>query len=114
MKTYDYLLEEFVVWGLTLDEFKYQFVNMQLNDIVRVNTGKIKPRDYKSASDGGFGVQTGLSPISSLYNRFGKKGRTKAQLNRYRKKLDKFKIYDTLNPYFNTFDFYNNNSDTLK
>lgn len=114
LKTYDYMLEEFVVWGLTLEEFKYQFVNMQLNDIVDVNSQKLRARDYRSASDGGFGVQTGLSPISSLYNRFSKTGRSKAQINKYRKKLEKYKIYDTVNPYFNTFDYYQLNKDSLK
>ncbi len=114
LKTYDYMLEEFVVWGLTLEEFKYQFVNMQLNDIVDVNAQKLKGRDYKSASDGGFGVQTGLSPISSLYNRFSKTGRSKAQIKKYRKKLEKYKIYDTVNPYFNTMEYYQLNKDDSK
>jgi len=114
LKTYDYMLEEFVVWGLTLDEFKYQFVNMQLNDIVDVNAEKLNARNYQSASDGGFGVQTGLSPISALYNRFSKTGRSKAQINKYRKKLEKYKIYDTVNPYFNTIDYYQLNKDSLR
>jgi len=114
LKTYDYMLEEFVVWGLTLEEFKYQFVNMQLNDIVDVNSRKLKGRDYRSASDGGFGVQTGLSPISALYNRFSKTGRSQAQISKYRKKLEKYKIYDTVNPYFNTIEYYHLNKDSIK
>jgi hypothetical protein len=113
LKTYDYMLEEFVVWGLTLEEFKYQFVNMQLNDMINVNSGKVIARNYKSASDGGFGVQTGLSPISALYNRFSKTGRSKAQIKKYRKKLDKYKIYDTVNPYFNTMEYYQLNKDSV-
>lgn len=114
LKTYDYMLEEFVVWGLTLEEFKYQFVNMQLNDIVDVNSQKLKGRDYRSVSDGGFGAQTGLSPISALYNRFSKTGRSKAQISKYRKKLEKYKIYDTVNPYFNTIEYYQLNKDSIK
>lgn len=74
-------LQDFMMYSITREEFKHQMVYMRL-DTLRMPDLSI-PNSTAPAS-GGFGV--GISgPLTALYNRFGKQGRTKHKLNKYRK-----------------------------
>lgn len=74
-------LQDFMIYSITREEFKHQMVYMRL-DTLRMPDLNI-PNNTAPAS-GGVGI--GISgPLTQLYNRFGKDGRTKHKLNKYRK-----------------------------